>query len=217
MPTMEITWLGHSCFRIRTKQATIVTDPVAPGKGYSLGNLNAEIVTVSHNHSGHSYIEGIRGNPKTISKPGEYEIAGALLIGLTSFHDKNHGTQNGLNTVFLMETEELSICHLGDIGTPLTGSQIEEIGKIDVLMIPVGNGSTIGASEAATIVRQIEPKIVLPMHYKTSLFQDALEPVEIFLKEMGVTEAIAKPKLNVNKSNLPLTTQVVLLELQPVK
>ena len=214
---MEISWLGHSCFRIRGKQATVVTDPVSPGQGYSLGNLNANIVTVSHNHSGHSYTDGISGDPRILNRPGEYEVSGILVIGIPSFHDSVRGAERGKNTIFVMETEEMSICHLGDLGYPLNASQIEEIGKVDILMIPVGGTSTINASAAAAMVRQIEPKIVLPMHYKTSLFQDSLEPVEIFLKEMGISETTPKPKLSVNKNNLPLTTQVVLLELQPVK
>jgi len=214
---MEISWLGHSCFRIRGKQATIVTDPVSPGKGYTLGKLGANIVTVSHDHNGHNYTAGVSDNPHVLSRPGEYEVSGVLVIGLDSFHDTSRGTEKGKNTIFVMETEEMSICHLGDLGCPLSASQVEEIGKVDILMIPVGGGSTINATAASAIVRQIEPKIVLPMHYKTSLFQDSLEPVEVFLKEMGVTDTTTKPKLSINKNSFPLTTQVMLLELQPVK
>jgi len=214
---MEISWLGHSCFRIRGKQATVVTDPVSPGKGYTLGKINANIITVSHGHDGHSYASGVLDNPRVLNKPGEYEVSGILIIGLTSFHDASHGTERGKNNIFVFETEEMSVCHLGDLGCPLSASQVEAIGKVDILMIPVGGGSTINAAAASATVRQIEPKIVLPMHYKTSLFQDNLEPVEVFLKEMGILDTDAKPKLNVNKSNLPLATQVILLEFQPAK
>jgi len=217
MHAMEINWLGHSCFRIRSKQATVVTDPVSPGKGYTLGKLSANIVTVSHKHEGHSYADGISDNPRVLSLPGEYEVSNVLIIGLASFHDSSHGAERGKNTVFVLETEELSICHLGDLGSPLSSSQVEEIGKVDILMVPVGGSSTINATAAAALVRQIEPKIVLPMHYKTSLFQDTLEPVEVFLKEMGVSDTSTKPKLNITKNNLPLTTQVVLLDLLPAK
>jgi len=214
---MEINWLGHSCFKIRSKQATIVTDPVSPGKGYALGKLSANVVTVSHKHEGHSYTTGVSDNPRILNLPGEYEVSGVLVIGLASFHDASRGAERGKNTIFVLEAEELSICHLGDLGSPLNSSLVEEIGKVDILMVPVGGSSTINAATAAALVRQIEPKIVLPMHYKTSLFQDTLDPVEIFLKEMGVSDTSTKPKLNVTKNNLPLTTQVVLLELQPVK
>lgn len=214
---MEISWLGHSCFRIRGKQACVVTDPVSPGKGYSLGKLSANIVTVSHNHNGHNYTARFSDNPHVLYRPGEYEVSSVLIIGLTSFHDTSRGSERGKNTIFVFETEEMSICHLGDLGYSLTASQIEEIGKVDILMIPVGGGSTINATAASSIVRQIDPKIVLPMHYKTSLFQDTLDPIEVFLKEMGVSDTSTKPKLSINKNGLPLATQVTLLELQPVK
>ena len=214
---MEITWLGHSCFRIRGKQATIITDPFSPGMGYSLGKASANIVTVSHQHPDHNYSAGIVGNPHVINRPGEYEIAGVLIIGLATFHDASKGADRGKNTVFVMETEEMSICHLGDLGQPLTDGQIEEIGKVDVLMVPVGGIVTINATTAAAMVRQMEPKIVLPMHYKTPVFAGELEPVENFLREFGTLQAAPQAKLNVNKNNLPLTTQVILLEYQAGK
>ena len=214
---MEITWLGHSCFKIRGKQATVITDPFSPGNGYSLGKLSANIVTVSHDHAGHSNAAGVSGGPRVISRPGEYEISGVLVIGIPTFHDASKGAERGKNTIYVLETEEMSICHLGDLGYPLSDSQIEEIGKVDVLMIPVGGVTTITAAAAAAMVRQMEPKIVLPMHYKTSMFQGELEPVDNFLKEMGVISSTPQAKLNVNKNNLPLVTQVTLLEFQPGK
>jgi L-ascorbate metabolism protein UlaG (beta-lactamase superfamily) len=214
---MEITWLGHSCFKIRGKQTTIITDPFPPGNGYSLGKTTANIVTISHDHPGHSYAAGIVGSPRVVRRPGEYEIAGVLIIALSTYHDANKGADRGKNTVYVMETEEVSICHLGDLGAPLTDSQIEEIGKVDVLMLPVGGVTTINAAAAAAIVRQMEPKIVLPMHYKTSMFDGELEPVENFLREMGVQAATPQAKVNFNKNNLPLSTQVTLLELQSGK
>jgi len=214
---MEITWLGHSCFKIRGKQATIITDPFSPGSGYSLGKVSANIVTVSHEHAGHSYSAGIGGNPRVFKRPGEYEITGVLIIGLATYHDANKGADRGKNTVFVLEMEEMTICHLGDLGYPLTDSQIEEIGKVDVLMIPVGGVTTINAAAASAMVRQMEPKIVLPMHYKTSMFEGNLEPVDNFLREIGSHGAVPQAKLNVNKNNLPLSTQVTLLEFQPGK
>jgi len=209
---MEITWLGHSCFKIRGKQATIITDPFSPDTGYSLGKASADIVTVSHSHPGHSYAAGVGGSPRVVNRPGEYEISGVLIIGLATFHDKEKGAERGKNIVYVMETEELAICHLGDLGQPLTDSQIEEIGKVDVLMVPVGGVTTINAATAAALVRQMEPKVILPMHYKTPAFKGELEPAEAFLREFGVHQAVPQPKLNINKNNLPLTTQVVLLE-----
>ena len=213
---MEITWLGHSCFKIKGKQAIVVTDPFAPANGVSIGKATANIVTVSHDHAGHSYASGVAGNPRVLSRPGEYEIAGVLVIGLATFHDSNKGTDRGKNTVFVLETEELSICHLGDLGQALTDAQIEEIGKVDILMIPVGGVTTINAGTAAAMVRQMDPKIVIPMHYKTSLFEAELDPVEHFLREFAA-QPTPQAKLNVNKNNLPIGTQVIVLEAQSGK
>ena len=210
---MEITYLGHSCFKIRGKQASVITDPYGPEAGYTLGKATASIVTVSHDHQNHSYATGVTGEPRVISRPGEYEVAGTLIIGVPTFHDNEKGIKRGKNTVFVMEMDELSLCHLGDLGHPLTDAQLEAIGRVDILMIPVGGVYTIGAPSAAALVRQMDPRIVLPMHYRTpaSSHQD-LDPAQNFLHEMGVHEAIPQAKLNITKNNLPLLMQVTLLE-----
>ena len=209
---MNISWLGHSCFIIKGNRTTVITDPFSPASGYSLGKPTANIITMSHQHQEHSYSQGIGGEPKEISGPGEYEIGGVLIIGMGTFHDVEKGSKRGKNTVYLIEVDELSICHLGDLGHVLTDEQVEELDNIDVLMLPVGGVSTINAAEAAEVVRQIEPKIVIPMHYKTDVFKGKLEPVDKFLKEMGVTGVTAQSKLTMTKSNLPLSTQVFLLD-----
>jgi len=209
---MDISWLGHSCFRIRGSHATVITDPYSPDLGYSLGKPTARIVTVSHQHSGHSYVQGIGGEPRLVTRPGEYEISGVLIIGIATFHDADRGSKRGKNTVYLIEVDEVSICHLGDLGHVLTTEQVEEIGNVDVLLLPVGGVSTINAPMAAEVVRQLEPKAVVPMHYKTSALSWELEPVERFLKEIGVKQVEPQPKLSLTKSNLPLSTQVFLLD-----
>jgi L-ascorbate metabolism protein UlaG (beta-lactamase superfamily) len=208
---MEITWLGHSCFRIRGSHTTIITDPYSPDLGYSLGKPTAHIVTVSHQHPGHSYVSGIGGEPKLVTRPGEYEINGVLIIGMTTFHDTEGGKNRGKNTIYLIEIDEVSICHLGDLGHVLTTKQVEEIDNIDVLLIPVGGVSTIDAARAAEVVRQLDPKVVVPMHYKTEALNRELDPVDKFLKEMGSKQIEPQPKLSVTKANLPLSTQVFLL------
>ncbi len=208
---MEITWLGHSCFRIRGSHATIITDPYSPDIGYSLGKPTARIVTVSHQHPGHSYVSGISGEPKLVTRPGEYEISGVLIIGMATYHDNEGGRNRGKNTIYLIEIDELAICHLGDLGHVLTAKQVEEIDNIDVLLLPVGGVSTIDAPKAAEVVRQIEPKVVVPMHYKTEALNRELEPVERFLKEMGGKDIESQPKLSLTKTNLPMGTQVFLL------
>ena len=208
---MDINWLGHSCFRIRGNQTTVITDPYSPGLGYSLGKPNARIVTVSHQHPGHSYIQGISGEPRLVTGPGEYEIGSVLIIGIATFHDGEKGSNRGKNTVYLMEVGEISVCHLGDLGHMLTAEQMEELGNVDILLIPVGGVSTINAPIAAEIVRQLEPKVVIPMHYQTEVLNRELEPVERFLKEIGVEQVTPQPKLSLTRSSLPASTQVFLL------
>lgn len=210
---MEINWLGHSCFKIKGKQATVITDPYTPDIGYTLGKQSATIVTVSHQHPGHNCTTVINGEPHPVTGPGEYEISNVLIIGLASYHDNEKGMLRGKNTIYLIEMDDITICHLGDLGHPLTDAQTEEMGNVDILMLPVGGFSTINASTAAAIVRQIEPKIVLPMHYGTPLLKRELDPVEKFLKEIGTHDIAPQPKLTVTKNNLPLIMQVNLLEL----
>ena len=211
---MEITWLGHACFRIKGRHATIITDPYSPNLGYSLGKPTANIVTVSHQHAGHAYVQGVGGEPKLVTGPGEYEISGVLIIGIRTFHDDVKGEKRGKNTVYLMEVDEVSVCHLGDLGHTLTAEQVEELGDIDVLLLPVGGISTINASTAAQVVRQLEPKIIIPMHYKTPAISRELDPVDKFLKEMGVHQISPQPKFSAAKSNLPENPQVFLLNYQ---
>lgn len=208
---MDITFLGHACFRIRGSQAIIITDPFPANIGYTLGKQTADIVTVSHAHPNHANAEGVGSGYRLVKGPGEYDIAGVLMLGITTFHDAVKGQSRGKNTVYTMEMDGINLCHLGDIGHVLTDQQMEEIGSVDILMVPVGGVNSLTASMAAETVRKLEPKIVLPMHYKTAKTNRDLEPVESFLKEMGVSLAEPKPKLTVNKNNLPLVTQVTIL------
>jgi L-ascorbate metabolism protein UlaG (beta-lactamase superfamily) len=209
---MDISWLGHSCFRIRGSQAVIITDPFPPDLGYTLGKQTARIVTVSHNHPSHSYIQGIGGEPKIVSGPGEYEIADVFIIGMATYHDDEQGKKRGRNTVYLMEIDGISVCHLGDLGHILTADRVGLMDKVDVLMIPVGGVNTLNATMAAEVVRQIVPKIVIPMHYKTPAIKRELDPLEKFLKEMGVMSVKSQSRVSVSQSSLPLSTQVVVLD-----
>ena len=209
---MDINWLGHSCFRIKGRQASIVTDPYPPDLGYSLGKPTADIVTVSHQHPSHNYHQGVGGEPRLITGPGEYEIAGVLIIGIATFHDAEGGQKRGKNTIYLMDVDGVAICHLGDLGHVLTAEQVEEIDDVDVLLLPVGGVSTINAPLAAEVIRQLEPKVVVPMHYKTPVLNRELGPVEKFLKEMGIERLDSQPKLSLTPSSLPVSTQVFLLD-----
>ncbi|MBN1366933.1 MAG: MBL fold metallo-hydrolase [Dehalococcoidales bacterium] len=209
---MEITWLGQSCFRIKTTHGIVITDPCGPDTGYTLVKLTARIVTVSHDHRDHNYVEGITGEFKVINRPGEYEINNILIFGIPTFHDAEHGQQRGKNVAYRIETDDLAICHLGDLGHPLSASLVEQLQNCDVLMIPVGGVYTINATTAAEIVRQLTPKVVIPMHYKTPQGKIELETVDRFLQETGAAAAVPQPKLNISRSSAPETTQVVLLD-----
>ncbi len=212
LSSMDINWLGHSCFRIKGRNAAIVTDPYPPDLGYSLGKPSADIVTVSHPHPGHSYTRGVSGDPRLVRGPGEYEISDVLIIGVATFHDNDKGTKRGKNTVYLMDVDGVSVCHLGDLGHVLTADQVEQIEEADVLLLPVGGVSTINAAVAAEVVRQLEPKVVVPMHYRTEALNKGLATVDGFLKEMGQKEITSQPKLTLTRTTLPLITQVVVLD-----
>lgn len=133
---MEITWLGHSCFRIKGKEATVITDPCHPSLGYSLGRLQADIVTVSHFHPGHCYVESISGSFKEIKGAGEYEVKGVFITGIGTFHDTEQGKKRGKNTVYLVEMDGITLCHLGDLGHLPPPELIEEMSGVEVLMLP---------------------------------------------------------------------------------
>jgi len=212
LANVDIDWLGHSCFRIKGSHGVIITDPFPPDLGYSLGKPTARIVTVSHQHPSHSYVQGVGGEPRVVKGPGEYEIGGVLILGLATFHDAVGGKNKGKNTVYLMEVDGMSICHLGDLGHVLNAEQVEEIDDVDVLLLPVGGVSTLNAPMAAEVIRRLEPKVVVPMHYKTPAISRKLGTVDEFLKEMGVEQIESKPKLSLTKSNLPASTQVFLLD-----
>jgi L-ascorbate metabolism protein UlaG (beta-lactamase superfamily) len=211
---LDITWFGHSCFRIKGKEVTVVTDPCSPDTGFSYNKIKADLVTISHSHPGHSYRDGLDGEFREIKSPGEYELKGVFITGIASFHDENGGSEKGKNNIFLIEIEGVTFCHLGDIGH-LPATQVEEeLGEVGVLFVPVGGVSTIDGTKAATLVRSLSPKVVIPMHYKTPQATHELESVDKFLKNFSTKDIVPQPKLTVNKSNLPLTTQIVLLEVQ---
>ena len=209
---MEITWYGQSCFRLRDRLATVITDPYDKGIGYTLPRARADIVTVSHDHPDHNYVQGVKGEPKIIVGPGEYEVCGVFITGIPTFHDRKKGASRGRNTVFLFDFEGLTVCHLGDLGHVPTQSQVEALSDIDVLLVPVGAVSTINAAQAAEVISLLEPRLVIPMHYKTKALEVKLDSVSKFLKEMGLSKLATQESLKVTKSSLPDETQVTLLD-----
>ncbi|MFH1486677.1 MAG: MBL fold metallo-hydrolase [Chloroflexota bacterium] len=209
---MEVTWLGHSCFRLKGKEAVLITDPFDTSLGYSLGKPSADIVTVSHPHPNHANVDGVGGTPHPVEGPGEYEISGVFISSIRTFHDDEGGRRLGKNTVYVIEMDDLRVCHLGDLGHVPSSQQVEEISPVDILLVPVGGVTTIGAAEAAETIGLLDPKIVVPMHYRTEAIGLDLESPERFLKEMGLKELAPQPRLMVTKSNLPEVRQVILLD-----
>jgi L-ascorbate metabolism protein UlaG (beta-lactamase superfamily) len=209
---VDITWLGHSCFRIRGREAALVTDPCPPASGYTIGKPTADIVTISHNHDNHNFKQAVAGNPVVLDRPGEYEIKGAFVTGVTTYHDDTRGATHGPNLAFVVEMEGIRVCHLGDIGHTPTPDQVEEMSGVGVLLIPVGGNTTIDEATAAEVVNIIEPAIVIPMHYATPASRDKLAPADRFLKEMGAKDLEPQPKLSLSRGALPSETQVVLLD-----
>ena len=207
---MEISWLGHSCFLLRGKNVTLITDPFSPQLGHSLGKINAPIVTISHNHPGHNYAEGVGGNPYVVRGPGEYEISDVLITGVASYHDNKRGQERGRNTIYVIHMDDLIICHLGDLGHILQEEQLEEVADADVLLIPIGGQNTINASQAAEVISQVEPHIIIPMDYQLPT-GDAPNPLDKFCREMGIEAINTQPKLSITRSSLPAETQVVIL------
>lgn len=208
---MDVTWYGHACFRIKDRTATVVMDPYHKSIGLSLPSLKANIVTVSHDHPGHSNTKAVKGRPFIIDGPGEYEVSNVFVTGIRTFHDARAGKERGKNTVFLVDMDGLTICHLGDLGHLPKQSQVEALGDIDVLLVPVGGVDSLRASQAAEVISLMEPKIVIPMHYRLKDLAFKLDPVTKFFKELGLTSAEEQEVLKVSKSALPSETQIVVL------
>ena len=203
---MQITYFGHSCFKIKSKNSILITDPFDKYIGFSMPNTEADIVTVSHDHRDHNCFKQIGGSPFVIKAPGEYEIADISVLGFSSYHDKVKGEKRGKNTIYVIRMEEVSLCHLGDLGDKLTEKQLEEINGIDILFIPIGGVYTLDPKEAVTVINQVEPKIVIPMHYKVSGLNssfDKLATLKDFLQEISQPEIMPEKKLVVSKISLP--------------
>ncbi len=209
---MEIVWLGYSCFRLRAGGTTVITDPCPKSTGYNIGRVNADIVTVSHEHENHSHLAAVQGHRQVLRGPGEYEVAGVYVVGVRTYHDATRGAEHGSNTCFVLEMDEVRVCHLGDLGHALTAEQLEPLATADVLLVPVGGGCTIDAVQAAEVVSLIEPRIIVPMHYGTEAGKDGFAPVDKFLREMGVTSVQSQPKLTATRGTLPDAPQVVVLD-----
>ncbi len=213
---MVITWYGQSCFKIQSGDTVLITDPFDKAIGLMPPRGQVNVVTISHQHYDHNNIESLASaNPFIIEGPGEYEVKGINILGIQTHHDAKEGKERGNNTTYLIEMESIKICHLGDLGQEkLTNEQLELLDGVDILMIPVGGIYTLDGEGAADIINQIEPKIVIPMHYKIKELTIKIDGVEEFLKEMGVAKKEAVDKLTIKKKELPEEdTEVVVMKI----
>lgn len=213
---MEISYLGLSAFKIRGRQAVLITDPYNASIGFKFPKVEADIITVSHDHFDHNATSAVGGSPFIVAGPGEYDIKGIRILGIPTTHDVDGGTVRGKNTIYQIIMDNLVLVHCGDLGHKLTTEQIEEVGNPDVLFVPVGGDVTIDSHTAAELVTTLEPRIVVPMHYNYSNlsqeFFGRLAPVSNFLKEMGKEGVKSISKLSITKDKLPQETEIILLE-----
>lgn len=203
---MYISWLGHSCFKIQDKISpdgvTVVTDPFDKSIGLKVPNLEADIITVSHDHHDHNNVSALRGQPFIINSAGEYDMKGVMIEGVESYHDDKEGAKLGKNIIYRIEIDDITVVHLGDLGQILDNKQLEKIGGADILLIPVGGTYTLDAKNAVEVVSQIEPRIVIPMHYKTKDLKINIDGVDKFIKELGLKPTVEE-KLKISKKDLP--------------
>ncbi len=215
---MEITYYGHSCFKLKGQRGVVVTDPYSSKIGLTLPKLSSDIITLSHDHYDHAAFDQVSGTarrekPMVVQEAGEYEVGGISVFGLHSYHDDQQGALRGRNLIYTVFMDELHICHLGDLGHNLTDDQIENIGVVDVLLCPVGGEFTINPTTALKVIRSLEPGIVIPMHYRTSAHDSSFEKmatVDEFCKIYGSSPA-PQEKLFIEKGKVPEETQLSIL------
>lgn len=203
---MIITWLGHSCFKLQDKigadGVTLITDPYSKETGLKLPSLEADLVTVSHDHDDHNNVSAVKGNPRVISCAGEYDVKGVFVEGIDSSHDEANGEKRGGNIIYRIEIDDISIAHLGDLAHTLDNTELEKLVGTDILLIPVGGHYTLDAKKAVEVISQIEPRMVIPMHYRHPEVKIELDDLEKFIKELGVVPT-HEEKLKISKKDLP--------------
>jgi L-ascorbate metabolism protein UlaG (beta-lactamase superfamily) len=213
---MEITWYGHSCFRLSERGlANVVTDPFDHNTiGYQPLKLKAEIVTVSHEASGHNYLDAVKGASHVIRGPGEYEIGGVFITGVQTdgYGKKDNGHE--CNTLYVFDYQGLTVAHLGDLRQVPSQAEVEALGTVHVALMPVGGGGGLNAAKAAEVISTLEPDIVIPMHYATPDAKIQLDSLDKFLKEMGLSDVEKLPSLKVSTAGMPEETRVVVLDYQ---
>lgn len=214
---MFINWHGQSCFKLVGDKTTVITDPFTNEYGLKVPRLAGDIVTISHDHGDHNNAQAVKGltqdTPFVIDSPGEYEYKGVFIYGIPSFHDDNQGASRGHNIIYRIEIDGISISHLGDLGHVLENGQIEKLEGTDILLVPVGGNFTIDAKQATKIISELEPRVVIPMHYHIPGLKAKIDGLDPFCKEIGVCPKEELSKFKITKKDLPQQDlQVVLLQ-----
>lgn len=200
---MRIKWLGHSCFKITSKTGIrILTDPFDDNVGYKIPAVETDIITISHGHYDHNFTDCVKGNFEVLNKVGNFNVKDIPITGIHTFHDAEQGEKRGNNIVYVFQIDGMKLCHLGDLGHELSPSQLEMIGKVDILLIPVGGVYTINFEEAIKVVQQLNPHIVIPMHYKTVAVKFNIEGLDNFTPSFEDIERPSSQVLEINKENI---------------
>ena len=211
---MEITWYGHSCFRLTERgMATVVTDPYDQNEvGFSSLKLKADIVTCSHDISGHNFLKAVKGTPYQITGPGEFEIGGVFITGVQTNGKKKFEEGEPRNTLYVIDYNGITVAHLGGMNHVPSQTQVEALGHVNIALVPVGGGKSLNAAKAAEVISLLEPGIVIPMHYMTSESKITLDPLNKFLKAMGLADVEPIPSLKISsEKSITDETKVVVL------
>ena len=210
---MKIKWLGHSSFLIESERGIkIITDPFDETLGYKMPRIKVNIVTVSHEHFDHNFVRGMKGKPVVFKGLVKRESHKMEFRGISSYHDSVYGVQRGPNTIFVIKADGLNLCHLGDLGHILSSDKLTEIGSVDILFIPVGGFYTIDSNQATQIIKDIKPKIAIPMHYKTRAIKFSIDPVEIFLSGKDKVKRLESSEFEIKSETLPKDTHIYVLQ-----
>lgn len=212
---MKVKWLGHASFLITAENGTrIITDPYVAGSGLKYGEIKepADIVTVSHDHFDHNNVASVGGNPQVVKDPAPTEISGIKFRGVPTYHDDSQGKERGNNVIFTMEIDGLRVCHVGDLGHPLSNQQVADIGKVDVLLIPVGGFFTIDAKVASDVCGKLSPKVVIPMHFKNDRCDFPIAGVDDFLQGKEAVLRAEATEAEFKVGELPDNTEIVVLD-----
>ena len=209
---LKIKWLGQSCFLITNERGiNILTDPFDNSLGYHMTKEKINIITISHEHYDHNNTMGIKGKPVVLKGPVNRDTHKIIFKGISSYHDSVYGKNRGENTIFMIKTDQMALCHLGDLGHLLDAEQLEQMNHVDILFIPVGGYFTINSAQAEQVINQVGARIVIPMHYKTDAIKWSIDPVSVFLDEKKNIKIISENSFEISSSTLPEKPSIFVL------